>query len=255
MPTSIFLSDLHIASKKCKAKQLNNFLKNIETDQIFLVGDIIDAWRFHQSFKFSIQEQIEHINVIRKLLKHAAKKQHVYYVYGNHDEIMEKFGEVGVFGNISVCERTSYISSNNKKYLVIHGQQFDILSKYNWGKFIGKIGDVGYEILIDINEVYNKIRKLFGLKYFSLSKLAKVKIKKAAYFIHNFETALAEYAKLNGYDGVVCGHIHDPSDKMIDGIHYLNCGCWTDTSNMTYLIDTGDGTGLHLKNYHPEDKV
>lgn len=253
MTSSLFLSDLHLASKKCKAGHLNRFLKNIQTHQTYLVGDIIDVWRFQQAFKFSQQDQHEHLNCIRKLLKRAAKTQHVYYIYGNHDEILEKFVELGEFGNVSILERCSFTSSDNRKYLVIHGHQFDILSKYSWGSLIGKIGDIGYELLIDVNEVYNRIRRFFGFEYFSLSKLAKVKIKKAAYFIRNFETALTDYARLHGYDGVICGHIHDPADKIINGIHYLNCGCWTDISNMTYLVDDGDGQGLKLKHYIAED--
>ena len=188
------------------------------------------------------------LTVISKILARAGHENEVHYIYGNHDEFLSKFEESEVFGNIFLHERCEYISSDNKKYLVIHGHQFDILSKYNWSGWVGKMGDIGYEILIDINELYNSIRSHLGFKYFSLSKLIKIKVKKAAYFISNFEHTLTEYAKNHGFDGVICGHIHDPQDKIINGIHYLNCGCWTDKTNLTYIVD--NGFGLSLRSYN-----
>ena len=248
MNKAIFLSDLHIASRKCKSEHLSEFLKTNDSVETYLVGDIIDIWRLTQAFKFSKDEQKNHINIVRKLLKRSKKDRQVHYIYGNHDEILSRFEETKSFGNIYLHERCEYIASDGRKYLVIHGHQFDILSQYDWSTWVGKLGDIGYEVMMDINEVYNRIRRLLGLRYFSLSKMVKVKVKKAAYFISNFEKTLAEYAKSHGYDGVICGHIHDPADKMIDGIHYLNCGCWTDIANLNYVIDRGQG-GLKLESY------
>ena len=252
MNKAIFVSDLHIASRKCKTEPLIEFLKTNESGETYLVGDVIDIWRFTQVFQFGKEEQTRHINVVRKLLKRAKKDKQLYYIYGNHDEMMSKFEESKVFGNIHLAQKFNYTASDGRKYLVIHGHQFDILSKFNWSTWVGKVGDIGYEILMDLNEWFNRIRRMMGFKYFSLSKAIKVKVKKAAYFISNFETTLADYAKSQGYDGVICGHIHDPADKMIDGVHYLNCGCWTDTENLTYIIDRGGQTGLRLERYEEE---
>ncbi len=248
MNKAIFLSDLHIASRKCKSDYLNEFLKANDSVETYLVGDIIDIWRLTQAFNFSKEEQKRHINIVRKLLKRSKKDRQVHYIYGNHDEILSRFEESKSFGNIHLHEKCDYIASDGRKYLVIHGHQFDILSKYDWSTWVGKLGDIGYEVMMDINEVFNRIRRMLGLRYFSLSKMVKVKVKKAAYFISNFEKTLSEYAKSHGYDGVICGHIHDPADKMIDGVHYLNCGCWTDIENLTYIIDRGQD-GLKLESY------
>lgn len=249
MKSAVFLSDTHIGSHKSKAHYLLNFLKNTPSDTTYLVGDVIDIWAIKQAFRFNKQKQNDHINVVRKLLKRANKNKELHYIWGNHDELLSHFHNIWSFGNIHFHEKCEYVASDGRRYLVIHGHQFDILSKYKWSKFVGKLGDMGYDILIDINEIFNRIRRLLGYEYFSLSKLAKVKVKKAAYFISNFEECLADYAKQNNYDGVICGHIHDPADKVINGIHYLNCGCWTEIENLTYVIDKGDGSGLRLQKF------
>lgn len=246
---AIFISDLHLASNKCKADYLKEFLKQHNSDELYLVGDIIDIWRFQQAFKMDNITQTNHVDCIRKILK-KGKFGTVHYIWGNHDEFMHRFSESKSFGGIHLAERYEYIASDNKKYLVIHGHQFDLVCKYKIGILFAKMGDVGYDILIEVNDWYNWIRQKLGFEYSSLSKYIKVKFKKAAMFIGNFERHLAEYAEKHGYDGVICGHIHDPSDKFIQTkdmkkqIHYLNCGCWTDQTNMTYIVD--DGKGLIL---------
>lgn len=251
MNKAIFISDLHLASNKCKANHLKSFLKEIDCKDLFLVGDIIDIWRFQQAFRMDQNTQTDHVDCIRKILK-KGKSGNVHYIWGNHDEFMHRFSESRSFGGIHLSEREDYIASDGRRYLVLHGHQFDLICKYKIGTLISKIGDIGYEILINVNDWYNWIRRKLGLQYSSLSKYIKVKFKKAAMFIGSFEKHLAEYADKHGYDGVICGHIHDPADKLIKtkdmskSIHYLNCGCWTDEANMNYLIDTGDGSGIKL---------
>jgi len=245
MKQTLFISDLHIASNKCKAKLLSEFIKKDESSCLYLVGDIIDIWRFNQAFKMDIETQTHHVDCIRRLLK-KSKHGEVHYIWGNHDEFMHRFSESKSFGGVHLHERCDYTASDGRRYLVLHGHQFDLVCKYKIGTFLSKIGDFGYEWLIDINEWYNWIRKKMGLQYSSLSKYVKVKFKKATMFIGNFEKHLSEYAEKHGYDGVICGHIHEPADKMIGKIHYLNCGCWTDEANLNYLIDKGDGSGIIL---------
>jgi UDP-2,3-diacylglucosamine pyrophosphatase LpxH len=249
----LFISDLHLGSNKAKAGHLLEFLKLDKSSITYLVGDIIDIWSLRQSFVFSREVKQIHTDCVRKFLKRAAKRDRLYYIYGNHDEFLADFVGMADFMNIELQEQASYTASDGRKYLVIHGHQFDILSTMRHGRLVGKIGDMGYDILIELNEIYNKIRGWLGLKYFSLSKMIKVKVKKAASFIQNFETSLAEYAALHGYDGVICGHIHEPANKMVNGVHYLNCGCWTDIENLTYIIDKLDGAGLKLERHFAKE--
>lgn len=248
---ALFLSDLHLASNKCKARHLSRFLKENICENTYLVGDVIDIWRFSQAFRMDVATQTDHVDCIRRLLKRGKTGQ-VHYIWGNHDEFMHRFSESKSFGGIHLNERCDYTASDGRKYLVLHGHQFDLVCKYKIGTFLSKIGDFGYEGLIEVNEWYNWIRKKLGLRYASLSKFVKVKFKKATMFIGNFEKHLAAYAEANGYDGVICGHIHEPSNKMIGKIHYLNCGCWTDEANLTYLIDRGDGNGIMLCKHETE---
>lgn len=256
---TLFVSDLHIASNKCKAKHLKNFIKQTSSDSIYLVGDIIDIWRFQQAFKMDADTQTDHVDCIRRLLK-KGKSGEVHYIWGNHDEFMHRFSESRSFGGIHLHEQCDYIASDGRRYLVMHGHQFDLICKFKFGTLLSKIGDIGYEWLIDLNEIYNWLRKRLGFQYSSLSKYVKVKFKKASMFIGSFEKHLAEHAEKHGYDGVICGHIHDPADKTIKtpdmrrGIHYLNCGCWTDQENMTYIIDRGDGSGLKLEKYTSDEQ-
>jgi len=241
--TALFLSDLHLASNKCKAARLKEFLKEDESNNVFLVGDILDIWRFQQAFRMDAKTQTDHVDCIRKLLK-KGKSGEVHYIWGNHDEFMHRFSESRSFGGIHLHERCEYMASDGRRYLVLHGHQFDLVCKYKIGTFISKIGDIGYDILIEVNDWYNWVRQKLGFRYSSLSKFIKVKFKKATMFIGSFEKHLAEYAEKHGYDGVICGHIHEPADKMIGKIHYMNCGCWTDEENLTYIRDIGKGLEL-----------
>lgn len=240
------MSDLHLASKKAKADHIKEFLKGVDTKDLYLVGDIVDIWRFKQAFSLGPDKQRDTIKCIDRLLR-LSKHSHIHYIWGNHDEFMSKFKGSSGFGDITLHERCEYVSSTGLRYLVLHGHQFDLMAKYAWSPWVGKIGDIGYDFMITINEWYNWIRRKLGLRYWSLSKYIKVKFKQAVTFVDRFENITTEYARRHGYDGVICGHIHDPQDKMVNGIHYLNCGCWTDESNLSYLIDNGEGIRLEYK--------
>lgn len=240
------MSDLHLASKKAKADHIRAFLKEVETKDLYLVGDIVDIWRFKQAFSLGPEKQRDTIKCIDRLLR-LSKHTNIHYIWGNHDEFLSKFKVASGFGDITLHERTDYVSSDGRRYLVLHGHQFDLMAKYAWSPWVGKIGDIGYDFMITINEWYNWIRRKLGMRYWSLSKYIKVKFKQAVTFVDRFENITTEYARRLGYDGVICGHIHDPQDKMVNGIHYLNCGCWTDESNLSYLIDNGEGIRLEYK--------
>jgi len=238
---TVFISDLHVASKKAKAKYIISFLKENEFDEIYLVGDIIDIWRFKQAFSMSFEKQNNQVEIIERLLKLSRKGTKINYIYGNHDEFMAKFTGHELFGNISLHERMDYIAPNGKKYLVMHGHQFDFLTKYPVSSYLYKLGDWAYEWLLSINEVFNWARKILGMRYWSISKYIKIKVKRAAQFIESFETVICKYAKDRNYDGVICGHLHDPKIIKVNNITYVNCGCWTEKENCTFIYEDNDG--------------
>lgn len=237
-----FISDLHLGSASSEAGQIYKFLKYNDFDEIYLIGDIIDIWRIKKSGFLSRKKAQDHMNVVQRLLKLSKKGTKIYYIYGNHDEFIANFledDEGRDLGNITICEKMVYESISGERHLLIHGQQFDLVIRCN--PWIAKLGDTGYHILIRLNKIYNYIRRKLGFKYWSLSKYIKVHVKKAIDFINRFETTATRYAKELDCSSVICGHIHHPEVKDIDGIKYVNCGCWTDIANCTAYVEYHDG--------------
>ena len=231
---SIFISDIHLGSRGCQADVLCSFLKNNTCENLFLVGDVIDGWQLQKRWFFPQS----HANVIRRILTAAKRGTKVYYILGNHDEALRKFLQFDIeVGNISLIDRFDYEAINGKKYLVIHGDFFDSLMVDN--KWLMHIGDFAYNFMIWVNVHFNKIRKTLGMDYWSLSKWLKQNTKEALNFINNFEGHLSEYCKEESYDGIICGHIHVATIKDINGVEYMNCGDWVESS--TALLEHIDG--------------
>ena len=239
--TAVFISDIHLGSKKAKSKILNSWLKTVNTDSLYLVGDIVDIWRFKQVFTMSHERQASHLEVAERILKTVRKGTRVHYLWGNHDEFMRTFSGHMLFGGISLHERMVHTTRSGKRFLVLHGHQFDFLTKYPATSWMYHAGDWCYEWLLVVNEWYNWCRRLLGMRYWSVSKYIKIKFKRAAQFLESFETVICRYARERGYDGVICGHLHDPKIKTVDGTVYANCGCWTERENCTYIYE--DETG------------
>ena len=250
---SIWLSDIHLGSKGCQAERLLDFLYNNSCEELYLVGDIVDGWRMEQSL-FWPQA---HTNVLRRFLSYAKDDTNVNYITGNHDEFLRSYSPI-LLGNVKVTDRAIYTSISGKKYLVIHGDQFDLVTKYS--KWISKLGSWAYELLMATNRVVNFFRKNFNLGYWSFSAYVKHKVKSAVNFISDFESTLAFVCKKEGFDGVICGHIHSVANEMIDEIHYLNCGDWVESC--TALVEDYEGR-FHIIDYskytnnqnYTEDKV
>ncbi|MDP4989193.1 MAG: UDP-2,3-diacylglucosamine diphosphatase [Polaribacter sp.] len=224
----VIISDVHLGTYGCKAKELLNYLKTIQPKVLILNGDIIDIWQFSKhSFPKS------HMNVIKQITGMRSKKTRVYYITGNHDEMLRKFKGFSL-GSFTILNKL-ILELDGKKAWIFHGDVFDITMKHS--KWLAKLGGMGYDALIIINTFINWLSNLMGYGKLSLSKKIKNSVKSAIKFVTNFEQTASEIAIENGYDYVICGHIHQPEMKEINNqkgeTMYLNSGDWIE--NLTAL--------------------
>lgn len=218
---ALFISDVHLGSKGSNADEVLSVLKHYQPQYLFLVGDIIDGWLLKRKFRWPQS----HTNVIRKILSYSKNNTKVIYIPGNHDEFVREYLEFS-FGNIEV--HNEYVWNNT---LITHGDLYDGVVKLKW---LGVLGSIGYDLAISIDR---RLKKL-GMKR-SLSKFLKDKVKEAVKFMTQFEVELVRQAKKNNCHTVICGHIHHPSDRMVEDVRYLNTGDWIE--NNSYIIfDNGD---------------
>lgn len=233
---TVFISDLHLGTKYCKDELLNNFLSSFKCDTLYLNGDILDVWNLSKKNSYFPQD---HVNIIRKLLSKAKNGTQIKYVIGNHDDFLRKYHDLlSTFGNIEIADEFIFTSVLGNKYLVTHGDLYDqIILCHKW---LAYTGDALYNWIVDINTVYNRVRSHLGLNYWSFAGFLKTKVKSALEFIYAFEVAVVHEAKRRGLHGCIVGHIHVPQDKELNGLHYLNCGCWTE--NCTAIVEHFDGT-------------
>ena len=230
---TVIISDLHLGTPDAKIDQLMDFLKNITYDKIILNGDIFDVWHIRLSSKW-IRKHTKFARLILKKIEEG--KVEVVYIRGNHDDMLESFLPFKT-DNLEIVNE--YVHETEKgKYLVIHGDGFDIVSIYY--KWLEVLGSVGYITLLRINRYYNYYRRWRGKEYFSLSKRIKQRVKRKVSEISNLEQELEKISKKKGCTGVICGHTHIPEDKMIGSVHYLNSGDWVEL--MTALVEEEDGT-------------
>jgi len=237
---AVFISDTHLGSKHCNSEELLTFLSNIETDKLYLVGDIVDVWRLQKKWYWPKK----HNQILRKILK-ISEKTEVIYVSGNHDEVFRNFPKIRI-GKISVEHRCVHTGVDGKRYLVVHGDMFDNLMRTKTGRFMMRMGDFAYDSLIYVNAIVNGARRFVGLQPWSLAKYLKRKAKMAANYIGEFEKQMALYCKRKGYDGVICGHIHHAEITSYDDVVYMNDGDWCESC--TALVETQDGEWHIIKN-------
>ncbi len=231
---SIFISDIHLGTKFSKAELLLEFLRDNESDNLYLVGDIIDGW----AIKRKLRWPQSHSDVIQKILRKARKGTTVYFVTGNHDEFLRPFLPLILGDRLFVGNEFDYVSEEGKRYYVAHGDFFDSITMTK--KWIAVIGDYGYDTLLHLNNILQIFRKMLGVrKHWSLSKYVKDNVKKSVSFINDFEGVLAKYANHKGYDGVICGHIHKAEIKKIKETDYYNCGDWVESC--TAVVETLEG--------------
>ena len=235
---AIFISDLHLGTRRAQCDQLLDFLRRTESQYLYVVGDLIDSWSLKKRWYWDQKQN----DVIQKLLRKARKGTRVVYIPGNHDENFRQFCGHR-FGRLAVLNETIHVTAEGKRYLVLHGDKFD--SVIYFASWLAKAGDWVYERLMDFNVVVGFIRRRFGLGHWSLSAYLKHKVKKAVEFISRFEDIVVREARARRCDGVICGHIHTPDNRMIDGIHYLNDGDWVESC--TALVEHNDGRWEILK--------
>ncbi len=229
---TVWISDLHLGTPGCQAKALLHFLKTVESDTLYLVGDIIDGWQLRRSW-FWPQA---HNDVVQKLLRKVRKGTRVIFVAGNHDEFARKY--LGhSFGGIEVHDEFIHHCADGRRLWVVHGDRFDGVIQV--AKWLAHLGDWAYMRALALNHWLNSVRARLGLPYWSLSRYLKFKVKRALSYIDDFERAVAREARARGLDGVVCGHIHHAELRDIEGILYANDGDWVES--LTALAEHADG--------------
>ncbi len=230
---TLFISDVHLGARGCQAAHLVDFLRYHDADTIYLVGDIVDGWQLRSGWFWPQQ----HNDVVQKLLRKARKGTRMVYLPGNHDEFLRDYYGTH-FGGIEVVETVIHHAADGRRYLVVHGDVFDMVVKH--ARWLALLGDTAYDLAIVINRYFNAIRRRLGFRYWSLSQWAKHKVKNAVNYIGAFEQTLAEEAQRHQVDGVICGHIHHAVMHDTFGIRYMNCGDWVESC--TALAEHDDGT-------------
>ncbi len=229
---SAFISDIHLGTRGCQAEYLLEFIRSLECDTLYLVGDIVDGWKLKGGW-FWPQA---HNDVVQKFLRMARKGVRVIYVPGNHDDFARDFYGVH-FGGVVVARDVIHMAADGRRYLVTHGDEFDGVVQH--AKWLAFLGDWSYRALLTINTHFNRLRHSMGLGYWSLSAYVKQRVKNAVMFIDNFERAMAEEARRRDVQGVICGHIHKAEIREIDGLTYINDGDWVESC--TAVIEHFDG--------------
>jgi len=228
----MFLSDIHLGRRGCQAEELIDFLRYHEAETIYLVGDIVDGWELRSGWYWPQA----HSDVVQKLLRQARKGVRVIYIPGNHDEFLRDYYGTH-FGGVEVLESAIHVAADGKRYLVIHGDLFDVVIRH--ARWLALLGDKAYDLAIWCNTALNIVRRRLGFTYWSLSQWAKLKVKNAVNFIGQYERTIAAEAQRHGVDGVICGHIHHPVIRDDAGFRYVNCGDWVESC--TAVVEHFDG--------------
>ena len=229
---AIIVSDLHLGTKDSKAEEFIEFIETHPTDLLILNGDIVDGWALNRGTKW----KKPHTKVISKLLQ-LSNKTRIIWIRGNHDEFIQEF--IGThLGAIEIREDYKLdINNTMESYYIFHGDVIDVfITKYKW---LSKIGSVGYDFALWLNRVYNIYRKWRKLPYISISQKIKESVKVATNYVNDFEITALSMATKKGCNGVICGHIHQPADRTINGKRYLNSGDWVENMSAICIDNIG----------------
>jgi UDP-2,3-diacylglucosamine pyrophosphatase LpxH len=243
------ISDVHLGTFGCRATELSNYLSSIEPEILILNGDIVDIWQFSKRYWPKA-----HMQIIKQITEMIANGVTVYYITGNHDEMLRKFTGFEI-SNFSIVNKVM-LTLDGKQCWIFHGDVFDVTMKHS--KWLAKLGAIGYDTLIYINSFVNFISQKAGRGKISLSKKIKNSVKTAVAFVNNFEQTAADIAIEKGYDYVICGHIHQPANRVVSNakgsVTYLNSGDWIE--NLTALeYENGEWTIYHYNEKEASENI
>lgn len=229
---AVFISDVHLGSRGSQAELLLELLKSHTCDHLYLVGDIIDLWALKRRIFFPQA----HVDVVRRIMKIASQGVPVTYIIGNHDDALRNLIPLTI-GNVTLDDEYIHRAADGRRYLVIHGDQFDQVVRH--AKWVALLGDVAYDLLMRSNHIVNFVRRKFNLCHWSLSAYLKARVKQAVNFVGSYEDAVVKAIKDKAVDGVICGHIHTPAIKVMDGYYYINTGDWVES--ITAVVEDEHG--------------
>jgi UDP-2,3-diacylglucosamine pyrophosphatase LpxH len=229
---TLFISDVHLGTRSAQTDALLDFLRVVDADVIYLVGDIVDFWKVRRGPHWPQS----HNDVLQKLLRKVRKGCRIIFIPGNHDDGLRDYCGVS-FGGIDIRRDDVHVAANGRRYVVMHGDEFDIVVRY--ARWLAFLGDRSYELALWFNNPLNWVRRHLGFGYWSLSAYLKGRVKSAVSFIGEFETALSDVARRRDAQGIICGHIHHAANRHIGDVHYLNCGDWVESC--TAIYETYDG--------------
>jgi UDP-2,3-diacylglucosamine pyrophosphatase LpxH len=229
---AIWISDVHLGTRACKADFLLDFLRYTDSEYLYLVGDIVDGWRLRKSWYWAQS----HNDVIQKILRKARKGTKVVYIPGNHDEWLRDYTGHHLGGVLLLAEAI-HVTADGKKLLVIHGDAFDGVVRY--ARWLALLGDWAYDLTLRFNNAFNRARRHLGYPYWSLSAYLKSRVKNAVQFVSDYASAIAAEARAHRVDGIVCGHIHQPEIRAMEGVLYCNDGDWVESCSA--LVEHFDG--------------
>ncbi|MBV9062582.1 MAG: UDP-2,3-diacylglucosamine diphosphatase [Alphaproteobacteria bacterium] len=219
---TLFISDVHLGTRGCKAEALADFLARNSSETLYLVGDIVDGWRLRRRWYWPEA----HSRVLHEILRKVDAGTRVIYVPGNHDEAFRDYCGRAIAG-VTVLREAIHDTADGKRLLVVHGDQFDgVIACAKW---LAHLGDGAYTLALRLSDALSIVRRRFGMPYWSLSAYLKQKVKNAVEYVCRFQDAVAREARERGFDGVVCGHIHHAAIQRIQGILYLNDGDWVES--------------------------
>jgi UDP-2,3-diacylglucosamine pyrophosphatase LpxH len=230
---TVFVSDLHLGFRGARAEEFAAFLKRMECEHLYLVGDMVDMWSLRQRWFWPAT----HNQVVRRVLKFAKRGTRITYVPGNHDEGLRNYAGIDLAG-IRIAKQAVHRTADGRSLLVCHGDEYDLVVQHS--ALLSKLGTLGYDYLVALNRLVNDVRALFGFGRWSFSQAIKKRVKGACTFVSRFEDVLCDEARRRGLQGVVCGHIHEPRIVgRADGMSYANCGDWIERASA--LVEHADG--------------
>ena len=230
---AIWISDFHLGWSPCEAECLLDFLRHHEAEYWYLVGDIVDGWMLKRNWHWPQP----HNDVVQKILRKARKGAQVFYIPGNHDAFARGYAPIQL-GGVAVVLEAFHTTAGGQRLWILHGDEYD--SVVHYAPWLAVLGNHGYDLTIHLGRFINRLRRMLGLREWSLSAYVKQRVKNVVKFVTNYEHALAREARRRQAQGVVCGHIHKAEMRDFDGIQYCNCGDWVESC--TALAEHNDGS-------------